>query len=184
APDAVQPIVVEPSPTNRQASANGEEPVPFVSDPALLRFATPEELGLPGRFERVKRPDLEPILSLGLAQSAARVTYSSPVTNEILFVDVLRLEDGVDAETFFASFADALVDNASFRGTRTVGVPRGVGELARHYAFRVEGDQAEAAAVLRGQIIALVKYRRPADLRVPLDVGALLRALDAALADG
>ena len=64
---------------------------------------------------------------------------------------------------------------------RTIGVVRGIGDDARRYAFTIEGDEAEAAAIRRGRIIALVTYRRPPDLRDPVDLGALLQAIDAAI---
>ena len=133
------------------------------------------------RFLEVARDDREPILSLGLVTGAARATYRAAITNEVLSVDVLMLEPDVDPGPFFTAFVDTLADNPNFRGVRSIGVVRGLGDSARRYAFTVEGDDAEAAALLRGDIIALVTYRRPPDFRQPLDLDALLADLDAAI---
>jgi hypothetical protein len=158
------------------------EPVPpFVSDPDLAQLVTAEALDLPARFVAVERDDREPILSLGLVDSAARVTYSSASTREILSFDLLRLGEGVSAETFFSAFADALLDNTNFQGISTIGVPRGIGERARRYAFSVGGDDAESAAILRDGVVALITHRRPLGLRQPLDLGALMEQLDRVL---
>ena len=153
----------------------------FVDDPALVPFLLTDHPALPARFRAVPRTDREPILSLGLVSGAARATYSSVTTDEILSIDVLAVEADVDPEPFFAAFADALGDNPNFRGLRTIGVVRGIGDNARRYAFTIEGDEAAAAAIRRSRIIALVTYRRPPDLRDPVDLGALLQAIDAAI---
>lgn len=156
----------------------------FANDPALEAFTTREALSLPGRFALVERDDREPILSLGMAESAARVTYNSASTNEVLSFDILRLEPGVDSDEFFTAFADALTDVPDLFGSRSIGVPRGIGEAARHYVFVVGDDDAEAAVILRGDVLALITYRRPPDLRRAVDVGLLLRELDQLLQDG
>ena len=137
---------------------------PFVNDAALETLLSRDALAIPARFVDVDRTDFEPILTLGSVDAAARATYSSPTTNEVLLLDLLHLAAGVDAATFFAAFADALVNNTEFRGARTIGVPRGVGDRARHYVFTVQGDHGEAAAVIRGDRVALIKYRRPVEL--------------------
>ncbi len=172
-----RPAVFTPLPIDPSALS-------FRNDPTLEAFTTREALALPGRFALVDRDDREPILSLGMAESASRVTYSSASTNEVLSFDVLRLEPGVDSDEFFTAFADALTDVPDLFGSRSVGVPRGIGDAARHYAFAVGGDDAEAAVILRGDILALITYRRPLDLRQAVDVGALLRELDALLQGG
>jgi len=160
------------------------EPVPpFVSDPELAQFVTAEALDLPARFVPVARDDREPILSLGLVERAARVTYSSASTREILSFDLLQLEEGVSADTFFSAFADALRDNTEFQGVNTIGVPRGIGERARRYVFSVNGDDAESAVILRDGLIALITHRRPLGLRQALDLGELMERLDRVLQD-
>ena len=55
---------------------------------------------------------------------------------------------------------------------------RGVGDSARHFAFTLEGDDAEVTALLREEIIALLFYRRPAAFRQPLDLSSLLVMVD------
>ena len=164
------------------------EPVPatpaFESDPQLRALIAGAALGLPARFVEVPRDDLEPILSLGLASAAARLMFSSATTGEVLIADVLLLEADVDAEAFFAEFAAALADNPGFAGVREVGVPRGVGEEARHYSFTVDGDPTDAATLLRGEVVVLFSYRWPEGLREPLDVGALLRLVDGSVRRG
>ena len=151
---------------------------PFVNAPMLAIFISRNALAIPARFVDVDRTDFEPILTLGSVDAAARSTYSSPTTNEVLLLDLLHLAAGVDAAAFFAAFADALVDNTDFRGARKIGVPRGVGDRARHYVFTVQGDHGEVAAIIRNDLVALIKYRRPAGVRSPIDVAALLRQID------
>ena len=158
-----------------------DESAPFVNDPFLERYLLRDSVELPDRFLEVARDDREPILSLGLVTGAARATYRAAITNEVLSVDVLMLEPDVDPGPFFTAFVDTLADNPNLRGVRSIGVVRGLGDSARRYAFTVEGDDAEAAALLRGDIIALVTYRRPPDFRQPLDLDALLADLDAAI---
>ena len=155
----------------------------FRNDPALELLLTPTALGLPGRFRLVPRDDREPVLSLGFVQAAARVTYGAPTTSESLSVDLLRLAPGIDGEEFFTGFADALADNESFRGTSQVGVRRGVGERARHYAFRIEGDAADAATILRGDLVLLITYRRPPDLRETVVISEMLARMDGILVE-
>lgn len=175
-------VDLQPTPLITAAPSDAAVGLPaFVNDPALVPFLLTDTPALPARFREVPRNDREPILSLGLVSGAARATYSSVTTDEILSIDVLAVEEGVDPEPFFAAFADALGDNPNFRGVRTIGVVRGIGDNARRYAFTIEGDEAEAAAIRRGRIIALVTYRRPPNLRDPVDLGALLQAIDAAI---
>ena len=99
----------------------------------------------------------------------------------MLSLDLLRLEPGVDPEAFFLAFAATVADTPGYRGLDTVGVPRSVGDSARHFAFTIDDDEADAAVLLRDDLLAFVTYRRPPNLRSPIDVAALLRALDAAL---
>jgi hypothetical protein len=173
------PPVVE-APGSLSATEALREP-PFVSDPALEALVSRPVLGLPRRFVAVGRLDREPILSLGLVASAARITYSSATTNEILSVDVLRLAPTVDPERFFGAFADTLGDDAAFIGVRNVGVILGIGDRARHITFTVQGDDGEAVAILRGDLVALATYRRPSGLRAAVEMGVLLERLDASL---
>ena len=156
-------------------------PAPFENDPALEARLDPGALGIPGRFVRVARDDREPILSLGLVGGAARLTYAAAASHEVLSLDLLRLEPGVDAESFFLAFAAAVADSPDYRGLDMVGVPRGVGDAARHYAFTIADDEADAVVLLRDDLLAFVTYRRPPNLRSPVDVAALMRAVDAAL---
>ena len=173
---------LQPTPLLTAAPSEAAAALPaFVDDPALVPFLLTDHPALPARFRAVPRTDREPILSLGLVSGAARATYSSVTTDEILSIDVLAVEADVDPEPFFAAFADALGDNPNFRGLRTIGVVRGIGDNARRYAFTIEGDEAAAAAIRRSRIIALVTYRRPPDLRDPVDLGTLLQAIDAAI---
>lgn len=156
-------------------------PAPFENDAALEARLDPGALGIPGRFVRVARDDREPILSLGLVGGAARLTYAAAASNEVLSLDLLRLEPGIDAESFFLAFAAAVADSPDYRGLDMVGVPRGVGDGARHYAFTIDDDEADAVVLLRDDLLAFVTYRRPPNLRSPVDVAALMRAVDAAL---
>ena len=154
---------------------------PFQNDPALEARLNPDALGIPGRFVRIYLDDREPILSLGLVGAAARLTYAVSASYEVLSLDLLRLEPGVDPEAFFLAFAATVADTPGYRGLDTVGVPRSVGDSARHFAFTIDEDEADAAVLLRDDLLAFVTYRRPPNLRSPIDVAALLRALDAAL---
>ena len=154
---------------------------PFQNDPALEARLDPDALGIPGRFVRIYLDDREPILSLGLVGAAARLTYAVSASYEVLSLDLLRLEPGVDPEAFFLAFAATVADTPGYRGLDTVGVPRSVGDSARHFAFTIDDDEADAAVLLRDDLLAFVTYRRPPNLRSPIDVAALLRALDAAL---
>ena len=156
-------------------------PAPFENDAALEARLDPGALGIPGRFVRVARDDREPILSLGLVGGAARLTYAAAASNEVLSLDLLRLDPGVDAESFFLAFAAAVADSPDYRGLDMVGVPRGVGDGARHFAFTIDEDEADAVVLLRDDLLAFVTYRRPPNLRSPVDVAALMRAVDAAL---
>ena len=154
---------------------------PFQNDPALEARLDPDALGIPGRFVRIYLDDREPILSLGLVRAAARLTYAVSTSYEVLSLDLLRLEPGVDPEAFFLAFAATVADTPGYRGLDTVGVPRSVGDSARHFAFTIDEDEADAAVLVRDDLLAFVTYRRPPNLRSPIDVAALLRALDAAL---
>ena len=154
---------------------------PFQNDLALEARLDPDALGIPGRFVRIYLDDREPILSLGLVGAAARLTYAVSASYEVLSLDLLRLEPGVDPEAFFLAFAATVADTPGYRGLDTVGVPRSVGDSARHFAFTIDEDEADAAVLLRDDLLAFVTYRRPPNLRSPIDVAALLRALDAAL---
>ncbi len=156
-------------------------PAQFENDRALEARLDPGALGIPGRFVRVARDDREPILSLGLVGGAARLTYAAAASHEVLSLDLLRLEPGVDAESFFLAFAAAVADSPGYRGLDLVGVPRGVGDGARHFAFTIDDDEADAVVLLRDDLLAFVTYRRPPNLRSPVDVAALMRAVDAAL---
>ena len=156
-------------------------PAPFENDAALEARLDPGALGIPGRFARVARDDREPILSLGLVGGAARLTYAAAASHEVLSLDLLRLDPGVDAESFFLAFAAAVADSPDYRGLDLVGVPRGVGDGARHFAFTIDDDEADAVVLLRDDLLAFVTYRRPPNLRSPVDVAALMRAVDAAL---
>jgi hypothetical protein len=153
----------------------------FVSDRALEALISSSALDLPARFLPVARADREPILTLGLVSAAARVTYSSATTNEILSVDILRLDSGVDPDRFFTAFADSIADESEFTGVRTVGVLRGIGDLARRITFSVEGDDGDAIAILRNDLVALATYRRPSGLRDAIEMGSLLSRLDESL---
>lgn len=154
----------------------------FSSDPLLKALIAAEPLELPPRFIEVERTDREAILSLGLVGAAARVTYNSATTNEILSLDVLRLDADVDGELFFAAFADSLGDVRDFQSVRQVGVVRGIGEEARHITFTIEGDEGDAVALLRDGIVALAVYRRPAGLIQLIGMGDLLAKLDSTIA--
>jgi hypothetical protein len=180
-PDGGNPTPDAPALTAPAIVSEPAQVPPFLNDPDLERYVTAEALGLPARFEPVSRDDREPILSLGLVDSAARITFSSVSTRELLSFDLLRLEEGVDADTFFTAFADSLRDNNSFQGINAIGVPRGVGERARRYVFSVNGDEAESAALLRDGVVALITHRRPPGLRQALDLGELMESLDRAL---
>ena len=183
APAALTTIVAPPPPDIVPQDA-AEASRAFQNDPDLEPFLEHDALALPDRFQLVAREDLEPILALGLVSGAARVTFSSGITNELLLVDLLRLEDGLDSGAFFDDFADAVADDSAFGRIRSLGIPRGIGERARHYTFSVDDDEADAAVLLREGVIAFVKYRRPPYLRQPVDVAALLQTLDAALQSG
>ena len=154
----------------------------FSSDPVLKALIAAEPLEIPARFIEVDRADREAILSLGLVGAAARVTYNSATTNEILLLDLLRLDADVDGELFFAAFADSLGDVRDFQSVRQLGVVRGIGEEARHITFTIEGDEGDAVALLRDGIVALAVYRRPAGLIRLLDMGDLLARLDTTIA--
>ena len=160
------------------------EPAFFVDDPVLANLVSAEVLALPNRFQRTSRTDREPILSLGLVQTAARITYTTTTTNEILAFDLLRLEPDVDAQAFFDAFVNVVGDDPRFRSVTTIGVLRGLGERARHYAFRLEDADGEIAAILRSGVVVLVSYRRPPLLRQPVDPQALLTRIDTALQAG
>ena len=162
---------------NVSADANQQ----FSNDPGLQQLITDESLMIPDRFEIVSRADREPILSLGLIESAARLTMFSVVTREIITLDLLRLEQDIDDEEFFTAFADSMTDNSIFRDIRMVGVRRGIGEYARHYVFTIEDDEAESAVFLRHNIIALIGYRAPIGLRYPIAIGDLMRRLDGSI---
>ena len=149
-----------------------------IDDPSLEPYLLRNDPALPPRFREVPPDGREPIISLGLLSGAARISYSSPTTDERLSIDALRLEEGLDARAFFATFAGSLAEHSEFRGVRTIGVLRGLGERARRYAFTVGGDVGEAVALLRDGVVVLVTYLRPDGLRQPVDVGALLTALD------
>ena len=150
----------------------------FRSDRVLKALISAEPLEIPARFIEVDRTDREAILSLGLVGAAARVTYNSATTNEILSLDLLRLDPNVDGQLFFAAFADSLGDVRDFQSVRKVGVVRGIGEEARHITFTIEGDEGDAVALLRDGIVALAVYRRPAGLIRLIDMGDLLARLD------
>ncbi len=173
------------APNVDSAESGPRNPAPpeslFVNAPALEALVSRLALGLPPRFVPVGRLDREPILALGLVTSAARVTYSSATTNEILSVDVLLLGPSVDADRFFGAFADALGDDPAFVGVRNVGVVFGIGDMTRHIMFTVEGDDGEAVAILRDDLVALATYRRPSGLRAAVEMGALLARLDESL---
>ncbi len=156
--------------------------VSFSSDRVLKALISAEPLEIPARFIEVDRSDREAILSLGLVGAAARVTYNSATTNEILSLDLLRLDADVDGELFFAAFADSLGDVRDFQSVRQVGVVRGIGEEARHITFTIEGDEGDAVALLRDGIVALAVYRRPAGLIRRIDMGDLLARLDTTIA--
>ena len=160
------------------------EPATFVDDPVLAALVTPDRLALPDRFQRMPRTDREPILSLGLVETAARITYATTTSNEFLSFDLLRLETDVDAQAFFDAFAVGVGGDPRFRGVHTIGVLRGLGERARHYTFRLEDADGEVAAILRNAVVVLVTYRRPPLLRQPVDVQALLARIDTALQAG
>ena len=166
----------DPAPTRPVLPAS-----PFQNDPSLEARLDPDALGIPGRFVRIYLDDREPILSLGLVRAAARLTYAVSASYEVLSLDLLRLEPGVDPEAFFLAFAATVADTPGYRGLDTVGVPRSVGDSARHFAFTIDEDEADAAVLVRDDLLAFVTYRRPPNLRSPIDVAALLRALDAAL---
>ena len=163
------------------ASAPVLPATPFQNDPTLEARLDPDALGIPGRFVRMYVNDREPILSLGLVRAAARLTYAVSASHEVLSLDLLRLEPGVDAESFFLAFAATVADSPHYRGLDMIGVPRGVGDGARHYAFAIDEDEADAVVLLRDDLLAFVTYRRPPNLRAPIDMAALIRAVDAAL---
>ena len=150
----------------------------FANDPALESYLLRDAVEVPGRFSEVERDDRQPILSLGRVAAAARSNYASGTTGEQLSVDVLRIEPDVEPGVFFAAFSEALVGDPNFRDLRRIGVVRGVGDSARRFAFTLEGDDAEAALLLRGDVVVLLLYRRPAAFRQPLDVSALLVTVD------
>ena len=164
-------------------SAGAVLPIRFQNDPALEARIDPDALDLPGRFLRVQRDDREPILTLGLVDSAARLTFAVTATAEILSFDLLRLEPAVDPETFFLSFSETVSDTTDYRGIDTIGVPRGVGDRVSHITFSVDGDDGDAVVLLRDDILAFLTYRRPPNLRQPIDIAALMRAVDSALQD-
>ena len=180
----------EPAPTQSDAPAGAPTPadsprvilpVPLQNDPALEARINPNDLQIPGRFVRINRDDREPILTLGLVDTAARITYAVAASAEILSFDLLRLDPTIDPEEFFLAFAQTVADIPAFRGVDTIGVPRGIGDRARHIAFNVDGDDGDAVILLRDDILAFLTYRRPPNLRQPIDIGALMRALDTAL---
>ena len=154
------------------------QPLDFVNDPALEAYLLRDTPELPERFVEVQRGDRQPILSLGRVQAAARASYVSGITREYLAVDVLRIQSDIEPMGFFAAFVAALVQDPNFHDVRRIGVVRGVGDSARHFALTLEGDDAEVMALLRGEIIALLFYRRPAAFRQPLDLSSLLVMVD------
>lgn len=156
-------------------------PTRFQNDPALEARLSPDALGLPARFSRIVRDDREPILTLGLVEATARLTFAVTTTHEIVSVDLLRLERQVDSEEFFNAFAETVADTPDYRGIDLIGVPRGVGDRARHLSFTVDDDDGDAVILLRDDLLAFLTYRRPPNLRQPLDVADLMRAIDAAL---
>ena len=156
-------------------------PAPFHNDPQLAAFAAQDRLGLPTRFRLVDRDDREPILSLGLVDAAARLTYSATLSAEILSLDLLRLQLGVDPDDFFTDFADTVADDRDFIGLSALGIPRGAGDAARHYAFNIQNDEGQAFILLRDGLLVFLTYRHPPNLRDPLDVAALMGDLDARL---
>ena len=164
------------------ADAVGDLSFRFTSDPVLKALIAPASLEIPPRFIEVDRVDREAILNLGLVGAAARVTYNSATTNEILSLDLLRLDPDVDGEVFFAAFVKSIGDVVDFRSVRQVGVVRGIGEEAHHITFTIEGDEGDAVALLRDGIVALAVYRRPAGLIRLIDMGDLLARLDRAIA--
>ena len=166
---------------NPAASAPVLPATPFQNDLALESRLDPDALGIPGRFVRIYLDDREPILSLGLVGAAARLTYAVSASYEVLSLDLLRLHPGVDPEAFFLAFAATVADTPGYRGLDTVGVPRSVGDSARHFAFTIDEDEADAVVLLRDDLLAFVTYRRPPNLRSPIDIAALMRAVDAAL---
>ncbi len=178
-PEAQLPSEPALAPSEADAVVSAE--LRFFNDPALGALASAEALAIPPRFRLAERTDREPILTLGLVESAARLTYSSGATNELLAIDILRREPGVDAAAFFDAFAGSLRDLRDLRGVRGVGVVRGVGEAAQHITFTVEGDDGDAVALLRDGLIALAWYRRPAGLRQVVEMGELLQQLDRSL---
>ncbi len=180
-PTLEAPPSAESALTQSESDIVGGAELIFFNDPALGALASPEALAIPPRFRLAERTDREPILTLGLVESAARLTYSSGATNELLAIDILRLEPGVDAAAFFSEFADSLRDFRDLRRVRGVGVVRGVGEAAQHITFTVEGDDGDAVALLRDGMIALAWYRRPAGLLQVVEMGELLQQLDRSL---
>lgn len=154
------------------------QPPDFVNDPALEAYLLRDTPEVPERFVEVQRDDRQPILSLGRVQAAARASYVSGVTREHLTVDVLQIQSDIEPMGFFTAFVEALVQGSNFHDSRRIGVVRGVGDSARHFAFTLEGDDAEVAALLRGEIVALLFYRRPAAFRQPLDLSSLLVMID------
>jgi hypothetical protein len=150
----------------------------FVNDRSLERYLLRDASEVPARFVEIDRDDRQPILSLGRVVEAARANYVSGTTREQLSVDVLRIEPDVDLIAFFAAFTEALVGDPNFRDLRRIGVVRGVGESARRFAFTIEGDDADAGALLRGDVVVLLLYRRPAELRQALDISNLLLTVD------
>ena len=153
-------------------------PVAFQNDPALELLIDPDTLDLPGRFVRIQRDDREPILTLGLVQSAARLTYAATASHEVLSFDLLQLDPDIDPEEFFLAFARTVIDTPDYRGLDQIGVPRGIGDRARHLAFTVDGDDGDAVVLLRDDILVFLTYRHPPNLRQPVDIPALMRAVD------
>ena len=157
-------------------------PTPFENDPALeARFSTPARSVSPAASSASPATTASPSSRWASSAAAARLTYAASASNEVLSLDLLRLEPGVDAESFFLAFAATIADSPDYRGLDIVGVPRGVGDGARHYAFTIDDDEADAVVLLRDDLLAFVTYRRPPNLRSPIDIAALMRAIDAAL---
>ena len=154
------------------------QPPDFVNDPVLEAYLLRDTPEVPERFVEVQRDGRQPILSLGRVQAAARASYVSSVTREHLSVDVLRIQSDIEPMGFFTAFVEALVQDPNFHDSRRIGVVRGVGDSARHFAFTLEGDDAEVAALLRGEIVTVLFYRRPAAFRQPLDLSSLLVMID------
>ena len=169
-PDSAAPLILDVD--------RVPEPVDFVNDPVLEAYLLRDTPEVPERFVEVERGDRQPILSLGRVQAAARASYVSGITHEHLAVDVLRIQFDIEPMGFFTAFVEALVQDPNFHDLRRIGVVRGVGDSARHFAFTLEGDDAEVTALLRGEIVVLLFYRRPAAFRQPLDLSSLLVTVD------